>query len=285
MEEELASYDKFFEEVVKDQDEFENEYDAGLSETILFVMAWTAYLELRKGSESYDGNRVSKNLTKLYLFREALRRYLNGSKVASSIYGIISKLDIYTTKIDTYIGKISAKNVMDKEVLRQMIELTKVNLRTQLLQSGIDAYLVGPVMANLQTAIVGDVGRDKLVEIVRQVLTPKARLNRWVKQTTNDALNGFIAEYQRTQAKQVGLSHYLYDGVRVKDSRAFCVAKKGRVFTEKEVESWVSGNWEGKIPTTTAQSIFVYRGGYGCIDHLRPIPEKLYQILKERENG
>lgn len=285
MEEELASYEKFFEDVIQDQEDFESEYDAGLNETVLFVMAWTAYLELRKGSETYDGGRVSKNLAKLYLFREALRRYLNNSKVASSIFGIIAKLDTYTSKIDTYIGKISAKNVMDKEALIQIVELTKANLRTQLLQSGIDAYLVGPVMANLQTAIVGDVGRDRLVEIVRQVLTPKARLNRWVKQATNDAVNGFIAEYQRTQAKQVGLSHYLYDGVRVKDSRAFCVTKKGRVFTEKEVESWASGNWEGKIPTTTAQSIFVYRGGYGCIDHLRPIPEKLYQTLKNRENG
>ncbi len=284
MEEELTQYNQFFERVASDGQQFEKEYDAGLSEILLFVVSWLALLQLRNNiSETYNSQRALFNVTQLALFRSALWRFIANSQVGSGLFKAIGKIDGYAGSIDKYLGKIGAGNVMDRGALLNLVKLSKSNLEAQLLTAGIDAYLVSPVMATLQSGIVGDVSRAGLIESVRVLLAPGAKLNQYVKQATNDAVNGFIANYQRAQAKQIGLAHYLYDGVSVADSRPFCLARKGKVFTEQEVESWALKSWEGKVPTTTAQSIFVYRGGYNCIDHLRPIPEKWYEKLKNAE--
>jgi hypothetical protein len=69
----------------------------------------------------------------------------------------------------------------------------------------------------------------------------------------------------------LGLEFYSYSGGLMDTSRDFCIARAGKVFHRKEVESWAGQSWAGKMRGTTESSIFIYCGGYGCTHSLVPI--------------
>lgn len=278
---ELEKFKAFLQQIANNQAAFERDFDAGITTLLSHVIEQITQLEWRSAGV-FDGGRVKRNLVKLAIIRANIKQFLMKSTIVKTLLNALNWIAEYGSQVDEYFLRISSKNILDRSLLNQIIASTKVGLEEQLLKSGIDTYLVNPVMAKLQGGIGGDFSRTKMIAEVKGLLTPGNRLNRWAKQTVSDAMNGFVANYQQTQAKQLGIGHYLYDGVTVKDSRAFCVARKGRVFTEDEIKSWASGSWAGKNPATDSHSIFIYRGGYGCIDHLRPIPESLYKILKSR---
>lgn len=64
------------------------------------------------------------------------------------------------------------------------------------------------------------------------------------------------------KAEQANLTHFLYMGDVIKDSRDFCIERAGHVFSREEIESWDEEDWKGK-----AGPAMVYRGGYNCRHH------------------
>lgn len=79
---------------------------------------------------------------------------------------------------------------------------------------------------------------------------------------------------------------YRFTGQKLKDSRCFCVLRKGKFFHEEEIREWGNnpglwfacegfGKGGGRIPTTNEDTIFANLGGYGCVDFLIPIPKSL----------
>ena len=56
--------------------------------------------------------------------------------------------------------------------------------------------------------------------------------------------------------ESLGIKKYLYAGGLINDSRPFCVARDGKVFTREEVRSWGRlGDWRGKIVGTNESTI------------------------------
>ena len=217
--EELDKFKLFLQQIANDQDGFEGDFDSGLGAFLSHLIEQITQLEWRS-TGAFDGSRVKRNLVRLAGIRANIKRFLNQSYIFKTLSKALGWVNGYGDQIDEYFLRVSAKSVADRTLLNQIVASTKVGLENQLLRAGIDAYLVNPVMAKLQSGIGGDFSRTKMIAEVKQMLAPGNRLNRWAKQTVSDALNGFVANYQQTQAKQLGMSHYLYDGVTVKDSRA-----------------------------------------------------------------
>ena len=71
----------------------------------------------------------------------------------------------------------------------------------------------------------------------------------------------------QSKAKAAGVTSYKYVGGAVKDSRAWCLQHRGKIFTEDEIKAWADKQWAGK----KAGDPFVIRGGWNCIHKFIPV--------------
>lgn len=92
--------------------------------------------------------------------------------------------------------------------------------------------------------------------------------------------NTLFAEFDRALSYNVAvkyeLTHILWSGPVVRDSRSFCRKRKGKVFTIEQVKEFDKLSWPGKIP---GQSTIISGGGYNCIDNLLYITSELAETL------
>jgi hypothetical protein len=73
-------------------------------------------------------------------------------------------------------------------------------------------------------------------------------------------------------AEQLGLEYFMYVGEIIKDSRPFCIARHGKVFSREQGEEWNSLDWQGKIPDI---DFFDQCGGYNCRHQIQWITDDL----------
>lgn len=185
----------------------------------------------------------------------------------------------FSELIDNY----NAKDELYREILRANIDLTRSNL----LGAGIQENFGNAITEVLKANASGTTSRAQLNTIMRQFITgtdtQKAYLERYVKQTTQDAVMTFSREYNDTVAADLNLQYYFYQGSLIQDSRPFCKARAGRYYKKSEVQSWAKlGNWDGRKPGTNAVTIFTYAGGYGCRHELYPVTKTIYELAKKR---
>lgn len=165
-------------------------------------------------------------------------------------------------------------------ILDDVVKFAKQSAIASLLESGVDANFIQPLLETLRAAIInGDDWRDFLAELEVLIVgidTPEVqrlgRLDRYIRQVTTDAVNQFNAEYIRVINEETGLEWFRYSGSLIKDSREFCVVRAEKHYHKKEVEAWVtskgqpkpSGTWQGMIQGTNESNIFRLRGGWNC---------------------
>ena len=85
-------------------------------------------------------------------------------------------------------------------------------------------------------------------------------------QIVQDALMGFDGQFAKFRADELGLTHYVYYGTIIRDSRDFCVEHVNKVFTEEEARQLWQQEWQGK----SGSDPFLDRGGYNCRHHWQP---------------
>jgi hypothetical protein len=86
-------------------------------------------------------------------------------------------------------------------------------------------------------------------------------------------------------AKEIGLTHFIYNGTLRAASRCFCTSKKGKVFSIDEALGWKALIGSGCGPIVTKQDIATYdplidRGGYNCVDIISYITQDMYEYLQ-----
>lgn len=87
------------------------------------------------------------------------------------------------------------------------------------------------------------------------------------------------SQVDRTAAKitadKLKLNYAIFEGPKLKTSRAWCVERKGKVFTREEISKFnpPSAKPPGYNPFTDL-------GGYGCVDSLNWIPDTLAFIMR-----
>jgi hypothetical protein len=185
----------------------------------------------------------------------------------------------YSALIDGY----SAKSELYKQILESNIQTTSDLLLGAEIRSNFDNAITQVLKEN----IAGNTNRTNLQKVLREFIkgTPeqKAYLERYVKQTTNDAVMVFSREYNQVVSDDLNLQFYTYVGTRIDTSRPFCDARAGRFFKKSEVENWANlGNWQGRFPNTTKTTIFSYLGGYNCRHELYSCTKSQYRVAEKR---
>lgn len=188
--------------------------------------------------------------------------------------------DLYFSEL---IDGFNAKEVLYQEILKANVEITK----DMLLGSGIRNNFANAIQEVLKANASGTTNRTLLQQTLKEFITgtegEKAFLNRYIKQTTSDAIMTFSREYDNTIAADLGLNYYFYAGTLIADSRQFCKARAGRYFKKSEVENWANlGNWDGRKPGTTKTTIFAYCGGFSCRHSLHPVSKTQYRVAESR---
>jgi hypothetical protein len=204
-------------------------------------------------------------------------------QVAEVIKGFEMLAELSNEYITVAIGDFKPKKALYEAILETNIATTK----DALLGAGIRENFGTAIQEVLKDNIAGIGSRSELNKTLRKFIegtdTEKAFLNRYIKQTTNDSVMTFNAEYIQTIAEDLDVEYYLYQGTLIKDSRPFCVARAGRFFTKEEVQKWPNlKGWQGRMAGTNSTTIFSYRGGYNCRHQLWPVAKEQYESAKER---
>lgn len=223
----------------------------------------------RKIGDALVGNALYQSKVK-----QVLEGYKELAKLSDDFMGVI--LDDYNRKQDLY-----------EAILKANVNITK----DALLGAGVRDNFSNAIRELLKANISGIGDKKELRKILTQFIegseTEKPFLQRYITQVTNDSVMTFNQEYLNTISEDLDIEYYLYSGTIIKDSRPFCVARTGRLFTKEQVKAWGKlGPWQGKIPGTNEKTIFVYRGGYNCRHTIWPQNKVQYEnALKEKNTG
>lgn len=132
-------------------------------------------------------------------------------------------------------------------------------------QSLVDFVKANEGIASKQNAVSKAVGK------LHQVYgSDRAGMNmrRYANQQVHDGLMQFSGSFTAKKAQDAGLTHYLYEGSLIKDSRDWCIRYAGETMHIDEIrELWASGEWQGKAPGDP----LVVRGGFNCRHHFIPV--------------
>lgn len=81
-----------------------------------------------------------------------------------------------------------------------------------------------------------------------------------------DAVMNFERTVSAGKAEQAGLTHFMYVGSIIKDSRDFCRQRAGGIFTKETIDSWNALDWQGK-----SGDVWTDLGGWRCRHSLQPV--------------
>ena len=204
-------------------------------------------------------------------------------QVAEVIKGFEMLAELSNEYITLAIGDFKPKKALYEAILETNIATTK----DALLGAGIRENFGTAIQEVLKDNIAGIGSRSELNKTLRKFIEGSPQdapfLNRYIKQTTNDSVMTFNAEYIQTIAEDLDVEHYYYQGTLIADSRPFCVSRAGRYFTTDEVKAWPNlKGWQGRMAGTNSSTIFIYRGGYNCRHQLWPVSKEQYDAAKEK---
>ena len=208
---------------------------------------------------------------------------------------IVKSLKSFSKSMDTqrsYNKSIfqTLRGFRDKKVFETSYRNSKNIVLNNLKSAGIDQVFTQPLREVLSNSIST---RSNYKELVKQlggyiegIDGKDSNLMKHVKGVAWDGFAYTDASYVNTIATSIGIQWFNYSGANLKDSRHFCTERKRGIFHRKEIEQWgkgktttglslpyKDGKWQGKNPATTSQTIFIYRGGYRCVDAFIPMDE------------
>ena len=237
---------------------------------------------------SLDPNDRAKTLKEMIKLRKdisdtVVNNTLYQTQVAEVVKGFEMLADLSNSYMSVILDDFKPKTELYKAILNANIETTK----NALLGGGIRDNFGTAIQEVLKDNISGVSSRAKLNETLRKFIegtdTEKPFLERYIKQTTNDSVMTFNADYIQTIADDLDVEYYSYSGTLIADSRPFCQARAGRYFTTQEVKNWASlKGWQGRMAGTNSSTIFIYRGGYNCRHQLWPVSKEQYEAAKEK---
>jgi hypothetical protein len=237
---------------------------------------------------SLDAKDRAKSLKEMIKLKKDISdTIVNNSLYQAQVAEVVAGFDQLAKLSNDYISVILDDFKPKTELYKAILESNIATTKDALLGAGIRDNFGTAIQEVLKDNISGIGTRSELNKTLRKFIegtdTEKAFLERYIKQTTNDSVMTFNAEYIQTIADDLDVEYYLYQGTIIADTRPFCEARSGRFFTKEEVQKWPNlKGWQGRMAGTNSTTIFIYRGGYNCRHQLWPVAKEQYESAKER---
>lgn len=178
--------------------------------------------------------------------------------------GTINKLDAVNI---AYFESIDSAFKLNRQFLTSLQNSTISTLENLILNDGLNSQIRTPLLQILNQNVNSGGSYAGMVKQVQDYIVGgenEGKLLRYSKQIVHDTLFQYSRSYQASVTSDLGLVWYMYEGGLMDKSRPFCIERAGRFFHQKEIESWASLEWQGKMPDTTESSIFIYVAGWNC---------------------
>jgi hypothetical protein len=237
---------------------------------------------------SLDAKDRAKSLKEMIKLKKDISdTIVNNSLYQAQVAEVVAGFDQLAKLSNDYISVILDDFKPKTELYKAILESNIATTKDALLGAGIRDNFGTAIQEVLKDNISGIGTRSELNKTLRKFIegtdTEKAFLERYIKQTTNDSVMTFNAEYIQTIADDLDVEYYLYQGTIIADTRPFCEARSGRFFTKEEVQKWPNlKGWQGRMAGTNSTTIFIYRGGYNCRHQLWPVAKEQYEAAKEK---
>lgn len=243
---------------------------------------FNAVLKLLDGLEK-DGDLIvvsAKNASIVEQVNELLKKSLFES---AYLKGLIKYVSSFSDQAEMINGIFSEQfEFVEKEIYKNLLKSSQKATLEFLDEDAIGKAVFEPLQKNLLTNIYSGGKYSDMVKSLKEYilgndeLDPK--LTSYVKRYARDSMAIFDNTYTQLIAQDVVVELWEFSGGSVKDSRCWCLARKGNVYTTEEIKSWGRGenngscgnDWQGKNPATDENTIFAYRGGFNCIDSFIP---------------
>lgn len=244
---------------------------------------YNEFLSLLNKLEIEDGY-IKQNAANRAILAKAEQSF-NDSISQSGYQDAINKALDTIPRIDTintaYFESVDSAFQVNRRFLSSLQANTIKTLETTLLNEGLQAEIKTPLLNILNQNINAGGSFQGMLDQVRGYIegTPdrEGKLLRYSKQLLKDTLFQYSRAYQESVTSDLGLDWYLYEGGLMQTSRPFCVARAGKFWHRKEIESWASLTWAGQAEGTTESSIFVLVGGYNCQHSLIPVHQSIVE--------
>ena len=238
------------------------------------------------------GNLVvnEANLLRIEALVEEIKGVLTGSEFEKAVGTLMNEFDeqavlnfAYFEEIDPAFSIPSISTAIVKE--RQAATIAS-------LLDSTNQYLSNPTREALSSAIQSGSSRQDLINTLRTILRGDkdrdGRLLRSTRLVVSDAFALNDAAVSETIAENLQLEWYLYTGGKMDTTRCFCGERNGNFYHKTEVQKWGALDkksigqcyskkygWQGRMPNTNSQTIFLTRGGYNCQHSLLPVSESV----------
>ena len=231
-----------------------------------------------------DGTIISsiENLKQLQSIKPQIDKYLNYGSYSKSVAGYLKEFKETRLLIDSYFVSIIEDYESNTEIYKAIADNNVFTTVDALLNTGVDANFKQPIIEGLQKQVGTGTSIKELKAYLKGRLIDKPELNRYVDQVASDSIRQFERQYMQAVSDDLGLSHYLYRGTAISDTREFCNVRHGKYYTKEQVKSWAYLTpWSGQIRGTNETNIFVYLGGYKCRHKLIPVSRAIYENSKK----
>ena len=155
--------------------------------------------------------------------------------------------------------------------------------------------LMTTIKQYLSKAITGKMPRKQLLKELTAMVTgaglKQGGYQRNFSRFAHDLYLQYDAAYNKTIADRLGMTWFIYQGNLIKDSRDFCVAKRGKVYNAEDAAEWdkwtpAKGIAAGEFPATVNGKPFVIPDSLKAKNQLNKVPSYIgyegYSALIDR---
>jgi hypothetical protein len=159
--------------------------------------------------------------------------------------------------------------------------------------SALDGLLANDLRATLSDAVAGNSRYSNTLESLQTLINGndeiEGLLQRRGRQIVSDTFATTDRAFTDIVAQDLELEWYLYSGGEMDTTRCFCEIRNGRYYHRSEIQSWgnlenigacrTKNGWAGRMPDTTADTIFINAGGFYCQHSFLPV--SIFAVPKE----
>lgn len=231
-----------------------------------------------------QGNVVKsvQNLRAINDVRRELLAAQNSGAYSQAVRGLVGQFGVQAKVLDRYFTGLRLSYPKGKQLYGAIVDEYVTATAAQLYTGALGNSLATPVLDILRTHVTTGAPIKDLRAQVAQVFQGDKILSNQAEAVADNALNQFSRNYIQAVSDDLGLTHYFYKGTKIQTSRAFCVERVGKYFTEAEVLSWGDLKFAGKIKGTDRATIKTNLGGHRCRHRLVPVTEVLYNAKTGR---
>lgn len=233
-----------------------------------------------------------QNLLIMSEIMDDLKKVLFESDYPDAVKDFAKEFDVQKKVNDDYFNK-AFETEADKTVAEALVKKAKADAVQALLDSPLDDNFLKPIENILIDSIATGSGFTETLKAIQDFVEGSddkdGKLLSYSKQIAHDDFAFSDRSYANAISDDLEVEWYYYSGGTLDTTRCFCKERHEKYFHYKEIQAWGEGKdlgecrsgdlWQGAVPSTNAQTIFIYAGGFGCIHSIMPV--SVFQVPKD----